>query len=195
MAAISEYEKDPASDSNPAASHTSNTVLALPTLQVITRVLRKTPVPIMFATFTAIAPQAPTPRVNSPLAAVVEAASLIGVVVSGKRTLIFRKSPAGPRRTAALLHLPPLSPQLWSAAAASRAHARTLLSYRLILSFGDMPAAHPPGAEPASRTLAPASTLQSPLTFGLFFVLMGYYEASRMTRPSGGGLRKQSRQL
>ncbi len=74
MAAISEYEKDPASDSNPAASHTSNTVLALPTLQVITRVLRKTPVPIMFATFTAMAPQAPTPRVNSPLAAVVEAA-------------------------------------------------------------------------------------------------------------------------
>jgi hypothetical protein len=47
-------------------------------LQVITRVLRKTPVPIMFATFTAMAPQAPTPRVNSPLAAVVEAASLIG---------------------------------------------------------------------------------------------------------------------
>jgi len=35
----------------------------------------------MFATFTAMAPQAPTPRVNSPLAAVAEAALLIGVSI------------------------------------------------------------------------------------------------------------------
>src|ERR1700733_8607600 len=77
MAAISEYENDPASANNPAVSQTSNTILALPTLQVITRVLRKTPVPIMLATFTATAPHAPTPRVNSPLAFAAKAALLI----------------------------------------------------------------------------------------------------------------------
>jgi hypothetical protein len=49
------------------------------------------------------------------------------------------------------------------------------LIYRLIQAYGNMHAAHPPGAEPASQTFAPASMLQSPLTFGLFFVLMGYY--------------------
>src|SRR5271154_4271373 len=65
MAAISEYENVPARESRPAASHTNSTVFALPTLQVMTRVLRKTPVPIMLATLTAIAPHAPTPRVSS----------------------------------------------------------------------------------------------------------------------------------
>ena len=55
----------PASDNNPAASHTTSTSLALPTLQVMTRVLRKTPVPIMLATLTAAAAHGPTPRVSS----------------------------------------------------------------------------------------------------------------------------------
>jgi hypothetical protein len=49
------------------------------------------------------------------------------------------------------------------------------LIYRLIQVYGDMHAAHPPGADLANQTSAPASMLQSPLTFGLFFVLMGYY--------------------
>jgi len=48
------------------------------------------------------------------------------------------------------------------------------LIYRLIQVYGDMHAAHPP-AEAANQTFAAASMLQSPLTFGLFFVLMGYY--------------------
>src|ERR1700738_5146389 len=65
MAAISEYENVPASDSSPAATHTKRTIFALPTLQVITRVFRNTPVPIMLATFTAMAAQGPMPRTSS----------------------------------------------------------------------------------------------------------------------------------
>src|SRR5580693_4427685 len=78
MAAISEYEKVPASDSRPAAAQTSSTVFALPTLQVMTRVLRNTPVPIMLATLTAVAAHGPTPRVNSPRAGSAEVAMFIG---------------------------------------------------------------------------------------------------------------------
>src|ERR1700723_2420325 len=77
MAAISEYEKVPASDSRPAAAQTSSTVFAPPTLQVMTRVLRNTPVPIMLATLTAVAAQGPTPRVNSPRAGSAEAPMFI----------------------------------------------------------------------------------------------------------------------
>src|SRR5450759_5050759 len=41
------------------------TVLAPPTLQVMTRVFKKTPAPIILVTLTAIAAHAPTPRVSS----------------------------------------------------------------------------------------------------------------------------------
>jgi hypothetical protein len=54
----------PASESNPAAIHTSITSFALPTLQVMTRVFRKTPAPIMLETLTAIAAHIPTPRIS-----------------------------------------------------------------------------------------------------------------------------------
>jgi hypothetical protein len=43
----------------------AKTIFGLPTLQVITRVFRNTPVPIMLATFTAMAAQAPMPRMSS----------------------------------------------------------------------------------------------------------------------------------
>jgi hypothetical protein len=51
------------------------------------------------------------------------------------------------------------------------------LVYRFILAYGNMHAAHPVGADAATagQAFAPASMLQSPLTLGLFFVLMGYY--------------------
>jgi hypothetical protein len=49
------------------------------------------------------------------------------------------------------------------------------LVYRLIQAYGNMHVAHPADADAASQAFAPASMLQSPLTLGLFFVLMGYY--------------------
>jgi len=49
------------------------------------------------------------------------------------------------------------------------------LVYRLIQVYGNMHAPHPVSADAAGQTFAPASMLQSPLTLGLFFVLMGYY--------------------
>jgi hypothetical protein len=49
------------------------------------------------------------------------------------------------------------------------------LVYRLIQVYGNMHAPHPVSADAADRAFAPASMLQSPLTLGLFFVLMGYY--------------------
>jgi hypothetical protein len=49
------------------------------------------------------------------------------------------------------------------------------LVYRLIQVYGNMHAAHPADADTANQAFAPASMLQSPLTLGLFFVLMGYY--------------------
>jgi hypothetical protein len=54
----------PARESNPAAIHTSITIFALPTLQVMTRVFKKTPAPIMFETLTEIAAHIPTPRIS-----------------------------------------------------------------------------------------------------------------------------------
>jgi hypothetical protein len=54
----------PASESNPAAIHTSIAIFGLPTLQVMTRDFRKTPVPIMFETLTEIAAHIPTPRIS-----------------------------------------------------------------------------------------------------------------------------------
>jgi hypothetical protein len=49
------------------------------------------------------------------------------------------------------------------------------LVYRLVQVYGNMHAPHPTGADAASQAFAPTSMLQSPLTVGLFFVLMGYY--------------------
>ncbi len=56
---------------------------ALPTLQVMTRVLRNTPAPIMFVTLTAMAAHMPTPRVSSERAVIAEASLLAIGVVSG----------------------------------------------------------------------------------------------------------------
>ncbi len=64
-AATSAYEKVPASDRSPAATHTASTAEALPTLQVMTRDFRNTPVPIMLATFIAIAAVRPSARSSS----------------------------------------------------------------------------------------------------------------------------------
>jgi hypothetical protein len=49
------------------------------------------------------------------------------------------------------------------------------LIYRLIQAYGNMHAAHATGPDLPNQPFAPASMLQSPLTLGLFFVLMGYY--------------------
>jgi hypothetical protein len=49
------------------------------------------------------------------------------------------------------------------------------LVYRLIQVSGNMHAIHAAGPDSANRAFAPASMLQSPLTLGLYFVLMGYY--------------------
>ena len=49
------------------------------------------------------------------------------------------------------------------------------LVYRLVQVYGSTHAAHTAGAGAASQTFAPTSMVQSPLTLGLFFVLMGYY--------------------
>ena len=49
------------------------------------------------------------------------------------------------------------------------------LIFRLIQAYGNMHAAHAAGPESASQAFAPAGMLQSPLTLGLFSVLMGYY--------------------
>jgi hypothetical protein len=49
------------------------------------------------------------------------------------------------------------------------------LVYRLIQVSGNMHAVHAAGADTANQAFAPTSMLQSPLTLGLYFVLMGYY--------------------
>jgi hypothetical protein len=49
------------------------------------------------------------------------------------------------------------------------------LLYRLIQVYGNMHAAHAAGPDSPSQALAPAGMLRSPVTLGLFFVLMGYY--------------------
>jgi hypothetical protein len=49
------------------------------------------------------------------------------------------------------------------------------LVYRLVQVYGYTHAPHSAGADAANQAFAPASMLQSPLTVGLFFVLMGYY--------------------
>jgi hypothetical protein len=49
------------------------------------------------------------------------------------------------------------------------------LVYRLVQVYGNMHAPHPAGADAANQAFAPTSMVQSPLTVGLFFVLMGYY--------------------
>ena len=49
------------------------------------------------------------------------------------------------------------------------------LVYRLILVYGTTHAAQAPGVSSGTQAFAPASMVQSPLTLGLFFVLVGYY--------------------
>jgi hypothetical protein len=49
------------------------------------------------------------------------------------------------------------------------------LVYRLVQVYGNTHAPHSAGADPANQAFAPTSMVQSPLTLGLFFVLMGYY--------------------
>lgn len=49
------------------------------------------------------------------------------------------------------------------------------LVYRLVQVSGAAHATHAAVAAPASQGYAPAGMLQSPLTLGLYFVLMGYY--------------------
>jgi hypothetical protein len=49
------------------------------------------------------------------------------------------------------------------------------LVYRLIQVYGNTHAPHSAGGDTANQAFAPASMVQSPLTLGLFFVLMGYY--------------------
>ncbi len=49
------------------------------------------------------------------------------------------------------------------------------LVYRLIQVSANMHAPHAAAADAATQGFAPASMLQSPLTLGLYFVLMGYY--------------------
>jgi hypothetical protein len=49
------------------------------------------------------------------------------------------------------------------------------LVYRLIQVSGNVHAVHAAGADSGNQVFAPASMLQSPLTLGLYFVLMGYY--------------------
>jgi hypothetical protein len=49
------------------------------------------------------------------------------------------------------------------------------LIYRLIQVSGSVHATHAATADSASQGFSPAGMLQSPLTLGLYFVLMGYY--------------------
>jgi hypothetical protein len=49
------------------------------------------------------------------------------------------------------------------------------LIYRLVQVYGNVHATHAAGADSTSQGFTPAGMLQSPLTLGLFFVLMGYY--------------------
>jgi NhaP-type Na+/H+ or K+/H+ antiporter len=49
------------------------------------------------------------------------------------------------------------------------------LVYRLIQVTGNVHAIHAAAPDSASQGFAPAGLLQSPLTLGLYFVLMGYY--------------------
>jgi hypothetical protein len=49
------------------------------------------------------------------------------------------------------------------------------LVYRLIQVTGNVHAIHAATPDSASQGFAPAGLLQSPLTLGLYFVLMGYY--------------------
>ena len=47
--------------------------------------------------------------------------------------------------------------------------------YRLVQVYLSTHAAHPAGLDSADQAFAPAGMARSPLTVGLFFVLMGYY--------------------
>src|SRR3954451_12885973 len=62
IAASSAYVSAPATARSPDTIQTAITVSGEPTLQVITRVLRNTPVPIMLAMLTEVAATSPRPR-------------------------------------------------------------------------------------------------------------------------------------
>src|SRR2546425_12949281 len=64
IASSSAYVSAPNSESNPAATQTESAIIGVPVLQVITRALIKTPVPIMLATLTEIAAVRPRPRTS-----------------------------------------------------------------------------------------------------------------------------------
>jgi hypothetical protein len=49
------------------------------------------------------------------------------------------------------------------------------LVYRLFQVYGQYQAAHVAGADAGAQAFAPAAMARSPLTVGLFFVLVGYY--------------------
>lgn len=49
------------------------------------------------------------------------------------------------------------------------------LIYRFIQAYSGMHGSHAAAADSANQAFAPAGLLQSPLTLGLYFVLMGYY--------------------
>src|SRR5688572_1764115 len=64
MAASSAYVRAPAMESSPATTQTAITRPGEPTLQVITRDLRKTPVPITLPTTMEVAAITPRPRMS-----------------------------------------------------------------------------------------------------------------------------------
>src|ERR1051325_11085324 len=66
IASSSAYVSAPASDNKPATSQTLKALPGVPTLHVITRALRNTPVPMTFATLTEIAATKPRPRMSWP---------------------------------------------------------------------------------------------------------------------------------
>ena len=70
IAVSSAYVKAPASDSNPAAIHTNITHFGSPTLHVIARAFRKTPVPITFPIMTDTAAISPRPRMRACLSVI-----------------------------------------------------------------------------------------------------------------------------
>src|SRR5689334_22356947 len=66
IASSSAYVSAPASDKRPATNHTVSVLPGVPTLQVITRAFKNTPVPMTLATLTEIAATKPRPRTNWP---------------------------------------------------------------------------------------------------------------------------------
>src|SRR5688572_25887536 len=64
IASNSAYVSAPASESSPAKTQTASAFPGLPTLHVITRAFKNTPVPMMLATLTEMAAISPRPRMS-----------------------------------------------------------------------------------------------------------------------------------